>query len=147
VTRTEGPVLLDTNIVLQLARGNDYGRRIEATYRLQTRPFRPLISIVTAGELLAFARRRGWGVTRVQTLNEIMGQFVVIDINRPVIERYADIHAFLVSSGKAVGDNDVWIAATASATSSLLITTDKDFDSLAGIHVELSRFDLAPEKG
>lgn len=143
MTSLETPVVLDTNVVLHLVRGNEFGRRIDASYGLQHRPYRPFVSIVTVGELLAFATRREWGPSRIAELNQLVNQLIVLDINRAIIERYAAIHAFLVGSGKTVGDNDVWIAATAAATSALLITTDKDFDPLAGTHIQLSRFELS----
>ena len=38
--------LLDTNVVLLLARNGKEGKRIDALYSLSSRPFRPLISIV-----------------------------------------------------------------------------------------------------
>ncbi|WP_338092445.1 type II toxin-antitoxin system VapC family toxin [Sorangium cellulosum] len=132
--------------MLHLARGNEFGRRLDAVYGLQTRPFRPMISIVTVGELFAFARRRGWGAERTGKLNQLVNQLVVFDINRAIIDHYAAIHAFLIGSGRAVGDNDVWIAATAAATSALLITTDKDFEALAGTFLQVSVFALHPGK-
>ncbi|XXX76486.1 type II toxin-antitoxin system VapC family toxin [Sorangium sp. So ce134] len=138
MTVSEGPVVLDTNVVRQLARGNEIGRWLDATYRLQTRPLRPMISIVTVGELVAFARRRGWGADRSGKLHQVIQQLVVFDINRAIIDHYAAIHTFLVGSGRSVGDNDVWIAATAAATTALLITTDKDFEPLAGTLLQVS---------
>ncbi len=70
-------------------------------------------------------------------------QLVIVDIQTAIIDKYAEIHSYLVESGKNVGDNDVWIAATAAAASALLITTDKDFEPLAGTFLQLSRFDLS----
>lgn len=144
MTVPEGPVVLDTNVVLQLVRGNEFGRRLDAVYGLQARHFRPMLSIVTMGELLAFAKRRAWGADRSDKLNQVIHQLVVLDINRAIIERYAAIHTFLIASGRTVGDNDVWIAATAAATSALLITTDKDFEVLAGTFLQVSVFALHP---
>ncbi|WP_104986376.1 type II toxin-antitoxin system VapC family toxin [Sorangium cellulosum] len=110
------------------------------------RPFRPILSIVSIGELLAFAKRRAWGTDRSDRLNQVIKQLVVLDINRAIAEHYAAIHTFLVGSGRTVADNDVWIAATAAATSALLITTDKDFEVLAGTFLQVSVFALHPGK-
>lgn len=146
MTVPDGPVVLDTNVVLQLVRGNEFGRRLDAAYGLQARPFRPILSIVSVGELLAFAKRRAWGRDRSEKLNQMIKELIVFDINRVVAERYAAIHTFLMGSGRTVSDNDVWIAATAAATSALLITTDKDFEALAGTFLQVSIFALQPEK-
>lgn len=41
-----------------------------------------------------------------------------------------------------MGDNDLWIAATASVTNTPLITTDKDFEHLNGVFLELIWIDI-----
>lgn len=46
------------------------------------------------------------------------------------MDRYAEIDTFMVKHGHPVGDNDVWIAATAAAAGAVLLTTDKDFDPM-----------------
>lgn len=130
-------VLLDTNVVVHLARDNTLGRRINEDYQLSERRVRPLISIVTVGELFAFARKRGWGDRKVEKLKDIVRGLTVADI-RPqnVIDRYAEIDAYSERQGQTMGDNDVWIAATAAAAGAHLLTTDKDFDHLHPTHVQ-----------
>jgi tRNA(fMet)-specific endonuclease VapC len=44
--------------------------------------------------------------------------------------------SFLKRNGRAVGDNDVWIAACASAADATLLTTDRDFDLLHGTYLD-----------
>lgn len=145
MTIPSGLVLLDTNIVLFLVRGNDFGRRIDAQYNLLRRPDRPLISVVNVGELLGFARYRSWGEGLVAELRAFLDQLVIVDINEAVVERYAFFHDYLLKTGKHAGQNDLWIAATASVASATLITTDGDFNPLAGEHLKLSRFLLDPK--
>jgi len=137
-------VLLDTSVVLHLLRGKATGQRIDAALDLRARPERPLISVVSVGEALAFARRLSWGPERTTRLEAYLRELVVVDINNgAVLRKYADIHTFLVRQGRAVGNNDVWIAATAAATSALLVTTDADFDPLDPEHVRVRRFAVA----
>ena len=134
-------VLLDTSVVLHLLRGNETGQRIDTAMDLRARPERPLISVVSIGEALAFARYRNWGRERTSRLEAYLRELVVVDINNSaVLRKYADIHTFLVRQGRTVGNNDVWIAATAAATSALLVTTDGDFDPLHPEHVRVRRF-------
>ena len=54
-------VLLDTCVVIHLARNDKTGQHMEYTLSLTTRAERPLISTVVEGELLGFAKHRGWG--------------------------------------------------------------------------------------
>jgi tRNA(fMet)-specific endonuclease VapC len=144
VTAPSGLVLLDTNVVLFLVRGNDFGRRINAEYNLLERPDRPLISVVNVGELLGFARYRRWGDGLVAELRALLDELVIVDINEAVVEQYAFFHDLMMKTGKHAGQNDLWIAATAAVASATLITTDGDFDPLAGEHLKLSRFLLEP---
>jgi tRNA(fMet)-specific endonuclease VapC len=53
-----------------------------------------------------------------------------------VLDRYAQIDAHLKKSGRTLGKNDVWIAATAAATGALLLTNDKDFDPLDSLFLK-----------
>ncbi|WP_437334662.1 PIN domain-containing protein [Sorangium sp. So ce394] len=132
-----GLVLLDTVVVLHLVRGNETGRAIDAAMRLGKRAERPLISVVTVGEALAFAQYRGWGEDKTERLRALLGQLVPIDIHdEAVFEAYAAMHTYLVRKGKKLSDNDIWIAACARAASATLITTDKDFDPLHGEFIQ-----------
>jgi tRNA(fMet)-specific endonuclease VapC len=49
------PRLLDTNVVLHWVRGNPLGQYLDTTYSLSAAGAAPDVSIVTVGELLAFA--------------------------------------------------------------------------------------------
>lgn len=58
-------LILDTNIVIHLVRGSVVGQAVDSRFQLRARPERPLISVVTLGEALAFARPRNWGAQRI----------------------------------------------------------------------------------
>jgi tRNA(fMet)-specific endonuclease VapC len=130
-------LLLDTNVVIFLSRGGAIGQAMDSRFQLRARADRPLLSAVTLGEALAFAQFRNWGPPSVVTLRGLLREFVVVDItSRTVLERYAEIANYLKRSGRAVGDNDVWIAACASAADATLLTTDRDFDPLHGTYLD-----------
>jgi tRNA(fMet)-specific endonuclease VapC len=126
------PLLLDTNILILLARGGTAAQRLEAAYGLRSRRLTPFISVVTVGELLSFASRSGWGGAKVAALEQLVAHLVVVDISRdPVLRAYAEFDATLTRAGTRMGQqNDLWIAATASATGAVILTTDRDFDAL-----------------
>jgi tRNA(fMet)-specific endonuclease VapC len=135
-------LLLDTNILIHLIRDNQVGRSIESRFRLRNRPVRPLISIVTVGELLAVARKRGWGPGKVQALEDLLDTAALVDIHsRPILEAYAEIDFFLERSGWPIGQNDVWIAATAVVSGAHLLTMDKDFDPLCPAYLDRTWID------
>jgi len=81
-------ILLDTNILIHLVRGNATGKAIDARYGLRDRPERPLISIVTVGEVMKFAEWRNWGERKRATLRELLEELVIVDISdEAILER------------------------------------------------------------
>jgi tRNA(fMet)-specific endonuclease VapC len=123
--------LLDSSILLHLVRGKALGEYIKRAYEFASLPARPLISIVSHGELLAMAERRSWGAERRAALDLVLAGMVTVDLNDPAILRgyvAVDLANVKFSGGSRVlSNNDAWIAATAHASGALLLTTDKDF--------------------
>ena len=144
--------LLDTNIVLTYARNTEVTKKLEAKLKLLSGDHRLIISIVSVGELKAFMKKNKWGNKKISQLERLVDKFMVADINvEEIIERYAEIDAF--SQGKLenrkskftarnMGENDLWIAATASYLDVELITTDKDFEHLNGEYLIVNQIDL-----
>jgi tRNA(fMet)-specific endonuclease VapC len=138
--------LLDTNILLALLRDNPLGKAVDRAYALSGSLNRNLVSVVSVGELLSFAARLGWGPAKRDALEEAIQELIWIDINdRLILDAYALIDSASMSIGKKMGKNDVWIAASASATGAVLLTTDRDFDHLDGAH--LQRIWIDPNTG
>lgn len=123
------PCLLDTNVVLQLARNKDLGKRIAAQFGLGHAVYRPLISIVSVGELMALAAFNAWDQARRKFLADMLATLVTVDINdQSVLDAYAELYAVARRAGSAIYQkNDLWIAATAKAANAVLLTTDRDF--------------------
>jgi tRNA(fMet)-specific endonuclease VapC len=135
-------LLLDTNVVLHLVRGKATGLALDKAFGLRARPDRPLISVITVGEMFSFAAQLSWGPKKVEALKRLTEELVIVDVrNQSVLEKYAEIDAFLVKKGRRIGDNDVWIAATAAAAGAVLLTSDKDFDPLHDVFLTRVYFD------
>jgi predicted nucleic acid-binding protein len=134
--------LLDTNVLVQLVRFNAIGKAIDAKYGLIAGMSQCVISVETVGELYSLARRFKWGPKKMDKLSQILDELVWIDINHPeVLEAYGEIDQYSIAMGRRMGKNDVWIAATARVSNLTLLTTDNDFDQLAGKYVQLEWFD------
>jgi len=56
--------VLDTNVVVQLFRGNEIGKRIEAELGLLAASVPPSLSVVSLGEARSLARQWSWGGPR-----------------------------------------------------------------------------------
>jgi tRNA(fMet)-specific endonuclease VapC len=131
VTSGKDLLLLDTNIVIHLIRDNEIGKRVDSLFQIRHRTDRPLISVVTIGESLSLARQFQCRDAKVRALEALLRELVVVSIDsRQVLDHYAEMHSWTKSIGRTLGQNDLWIAATAAATGAHLITTDQDFDPL-----------------
>ncbi len=129
--------LADTNILVHYARRSALYQRIEATYHLTQSDPPPLISIVTRGEILSLAVQFGWGQRRRQELDRFVRRCTTVNLDYPgLLEAYAEMDAYSLAIGRKLGDNDLWIAATAKVTGALLLTTDKDFDHLHSAFIQ-----------
>jgi tRNA(fMet)-specific endonuclease VapC len=121
--------LLDTNVLVHLVRGDHAGQRIAQEFGLLRRADRPLISIVTVGEMLALAKKFAWGPNKRSSIREIASELVVLDIkSEGVLERYAQISDHCRKG--PMQQNDMWIAACASVAHAEVLTFDKDFERL-----------------
>jgi len=122
-----------------LARGGALGQYIDARFGLRAARQRPLVCVVSHGEVWVLARRNGWGEDKQAALRNLLDNVVTVDINHPrVIEAYAELD--LVSQAhpdgaRNMGKNDLWIAAAARAAGATLLTTDGDFDHLIPGHL------------
>jgi tRNA(fMet)-specific endonuclease VapC len=138
-------VLLDTNVLVHLVRGKAVGQQIDTDYALSLRPDRPLISFVSMGEAKALGLKLGWSKPKLDRLDQLLRQLVIVNINAgDILDRYAEIDHYsekVVRPARRMGKNDVWIGATAAATGAWLITTDNDFDHLTPRYIRRVKVD------
>jgi predicted nucleic acid-binding protein len=125
------PFLLDTSVLLHLVRGKQLGLYIDKTFDLSHAVHRPLVSIVSHGELWVLAERNGWGADKRNAVALMLDNMVTIDINdRTVIDSYVEMARAsqrLPGGARVLSNNDLWIAACTRAAGAILLTTDKDF--------------------
>ena len=124
-------LLLDTNVLVHLLRRSQAGAWLERTWQLTQRPKRPLVSAISIGEILALGEKWGWGPRRRQQIHELLGQLTILDIRyKEILEAYGSLSTYWERAGQRMEQNDLWIAASAHALDSVLLTTDKDFQKL-----------------
>lgn len=124
--------LLDTNVLVALIRAGVLGQHIDATFQPRQARFKPLVSVVSVGEIYSLARQFGWGPKKIAEVTKLLENLVVEDINAPeILAAYGEIDHASREIGRPMGKNDVWIAATAKVTGATLLTTDRDFDHLS----------------
>ena len=119
--------LVDTSVLVAVEKGR--------SLREEALPERSAISIVTVAELRAGvlaapdieSRDR-----RMITLEGVAGA-AILPVEARVARAWAAMRAYLAASGRGVGANDLWIAATAAAHRMPVLTQDGDFDALSGV--------------
>jgi len=143
--------LLDTNVVVTLVRGNALANYIDDTFGLRESKVRPLISVVTHGEVRVLAGRNNWGVKKLEALQNALDNLVTVDVNHPaVIDAYVEIDLYsqaYPSGSRNMGKNDLWIAACAKAADVTLLTTDADFTHLSPEQLDSVYIDVRAGQG
>jgi tRNA(fMet)-specific endonuclease VapC len=94
---------------------------------------------IVRGEILFGIRRLPVGQRQQNLLRHAEAIFAVIPcdaINPSVAEKYADIKCAFEKEGTALGENDLWIAATAIDQGAVLVTRDQAFGKIAGLLVQ-----------
>ena len=87
-----GFVQLDTNILVHLIRASLVGRNVNDQLSLSSRGDRPIISVITVGEIRALARKSGWGATKMESLNQLVRQMVIVHFHQgEIIQKYAEL--------------------------------------------------------
>ena len=127
-------------------------RRLENTLDLLIPQNKLLTSVVSIGEIKSIALRNKWGKTKLQEIENVVQEFLVLDIHtEEIVDKYAEIDAFsqgkhpfksLKTSARNMGKNDLWIAATAATYDLTLLTTDRDFGHLAENFLKLQRVEI-----
>ena len=103
--------------------------------RPQAQSFLPLvegkllaISFVTVGEMYFGAAKRGWGELRTSKMEKILRRYTTIPGTYNVAQRYGQVKRAFRDQ---VGENDMWIAATALAHRMPVVTNNlKHFEPM-----------------
>jgi predicted nucleic acid-binding protein len=123
--------LLDTNILVHYVRGSAVWERLREEYQLLLIEPKPVICVVTVGEIRSLAYQWQWEEAKRSQMAFALGYFGIVNINTPdILESYALMDSYLERQGQSLGKNDLWIAATTQASGARLLTTDRDFDRL-----------------
>ena len=142
-------IIFDTNILVHIVRNENFFFNFEKEYDLAKA--NKIISVVSEGEILSLSEQFKWGNRKKQRLFSILSNLIIYPIKvQSIIKAYAQIDAYSQGkltnkplpnnlSARNMGKNDLWIAATAHVTNSILITTDKDFDHLHQSFINLDR--------
>ena len=133
---------VDTNILVQLARGNGlFVAELESRFALLSGRNQVLVSYVSIAEIEVIASVNRWQEKRWLALRRYLRSMITAPLGgREIIDAYIEVDTYNRQVGRDMGSkNDIWIAATAIVYDAVLLTTDKDFDHLTQIGVQVER--------
>jgi predicted nucleic acid-binding protein len=147
-------ILLDTNILIHLVRGNAIAQQVKNYVGSITEP-QLFVSVVNIAEAESLVVQWNWPSDKIERLKKLITSFIAIDIeqnNTELLDASVNIDAFsqgkipapnglvLNNSSRNMGKNDLWIAATAYAMNAELLTTDGDFDHLNTSYFSIKKY-------
>jgi predicted nucleic acid-binding protein len=127
VTVPEGPALIDTDVASTLYRERYFDRRVPVSLADALADRRLAISLITLGEAHYGARKRKWGTERTaRMLRFYQEMFDVVGVaDEETAAEYGYLRASTEGVGQPIADNDLWIAACASANGLPLVTLNR----------------------
>jgi tRNA(fMet)-specific endonuclease VapC len=138
---------LDTGILLGYVRGAPWAGYVEQQFAPSKPPNLAVTSVVCVAELRALAMANRWGEEKLAQLDAVLRAIPAIAIRHStILEKFSEIHSYNrrrhpalppPSSGRTMGDNDMWVAASAAVLHYTLLTNDHDFDHLHGVFLEV----------
>jgi tRNA(fMet)-specific endonuclease VapC len=130
----ETQYLLDTDICIYV-RQRKSDKLLRRFHALQ--PGEAAVSVITFGELLFGAIKRGNLAAEREKWLELVYLLPVLSLPVETSENYGTIRAALESTGKIIGNNDLWIAAHAMAAGLILVTNnEREFRRVRGLKVQ-----------
>jgi tRNA(fMet)-specific endonuclease VapC len=126
--------LLDTNICIYIAKA----RPPHLLDRFNTIAVGDAaMSVVTFGELEFGARKSQQAKVSLAVLAQLRSIIPALPLDVAVGQEYGRIRSELETIGRPIGNNDLWIAAHASALKAILVTNNRrEFDRVKGLKVE-----------
>jgi tRNA(fMet)-specific endonuclease VapC len=125
--------MLDTNIISDLIR-NPQGRAAKRIAKLGEDNI--CTSIIVAAALRYGCAKSG-SKRLLKAVEDLLGEIDVLPFEVPADTEYGGIRAELEAAGKAIGGNDLLIAAHAYATGATIVTANTgEFKRIRGLNVE-----------
>jgi predicted nucleic acid-binding protein len=95
------------------------------------------ISVITLAETRFGFLNAKWGDTRIEREERRLAGFLQVPLDMKIVDEWARLKHVSAGSGWNVGDNDLWIAATASTRGYPLVTCDADHGRISDPAVEV----------
>jgi tRNA(fMet)-specific endonuclease VapC len=113
--------ILDTDWIINLLAGKkDAEERIQ-----QFDPEEIVVSLVTAAEIYESAYNFANPEAHIQKFRSFLSNFQLLNLNLPIIEKFAEVRAHLRRRGQMISDIDILLGATALHYDLIVLTYNK----------------------
>ena len=140
-------LLLDTNIFIFISR---YPKLKLLSTAINPNNRKLYVSVVTIAELRSIALQNNWSKEKWDFIQPIIDECYQVEATQTLVNSYSQIDAYSqrrnpsfqeygFATPRNMGKNDLWIASTAALLGLTLVTTDKDFDHLHQVFMEVRR--------
>ncbi|GAA4746989.1 tRNA(fMet)-specific endonuclease VapC [Flavisolibacter ginsenosidimutans] len=126
---TGNKVILDTNIIIELFKKNENVRSIVARIEMVCVP------LIVLGELRLGAYRSKNPTAKEKEIEDFLSTSVLLLLNDRTTKIYAGTKAALLLKGRAIPENDIWIAAIALQQALPFYTHDAHFREVDGLQL------------
>ena len=119
-----GRFLLDTNVIVDVWRGHEETiAQVQILEKVYT-------TVITLGELRFGALKSNQPSKKQKQVDALEASMMILDIDKETTHWYGKIKEQLKRQGTPIPENDVWIAAVASANEMTLLTSDRHFQKV-----------------
>jgi len=126
------PVILDTDVLSFIAKADTRG----ALYLPELAGKRLCICFQSVAELRLWALVRNWSSSRIESLNTLLAQYVVLPYNSVMAQHWAEITDHRRRLGRPIACGDAWIAAAAIRHNATLLSHNaRDFEEI--LHLKM----------
>ena len=115
-------VVIDTDVISYLFKGDTRGN----LYQPHLDNKLGVLSFMTVAELDLWAAMRNWGLKKREELALFLSPYIVIESNRELCRKWAEIRDQINRAGSHLDTADAWIAATALLYDLPLLTHNRD---------------------
>ena len=113
--------ILDTDWIINLLAGKkDAEERIQ-----QFDPEEIVVSLVTVAEIYESAYNFANPEAHIQTFRSFLSNFQLLNLNLPIVEKFAEVRAHLRRKGQMISDFDILLGATALHHDLIVLTYNK----------------------
>jgi len=102
------------------------------------------ISVITLAEARYGYLNAGWRAPRIEREERRLAGFLQIPLDLVIIDEWARLKLLSRRNGWNLADNDLWIAATASARGHALVTCDGDQARIEDPRLEVLHLPMSP---